>query len=178
MQPTVENTDKHTVKLTIEVSTDELEKDLDKAYRSIANQVKIPGFRKGKVPKKIIDAQVGRETVVEEFISESVPRYYRRALSDEELAPIAEPDIDLEPYEDGKPLVFTATVEVRPRLELKEIDYKALKVKMPSTEVTDEAVGQWIDRLARRFAELESVERPAAAEDFLTIDVKAMQGGE
>jgi trigger factor len=178
MQTTVENTDKHTVKLTIEVPTDEIEKDLDKAYRSIANQVKIPGFRKGKVPKQIIDAQVGRETVVEEFISESVPRYYRRALNDEELAPIAEPEIDLEPYEDGKPLVFTATVEVRPRLDLKEIDYKALKVKMPSTDVTDEEVGQWIDRLRERFAELEPVERPAALEDFVTIDIKALQGSD
>ena len=176
MQTTVESTDKHTVRLTIEVPTDELAKDLDKAYRSIANQVKIPGFRKGKVPKKIIDAQVGRETVVEEFISESVPRYYRRALSDEELAPIAEPEIDLEPYEDGKPLVFTATVEVRPRLELKEIDYRALKVKRPSTDVTDEEVAQWIDRLRERFAELEPVERPATTEDFVTIDISAKQG--
>jgi trigger factor len=178
MQTTVENTDKHTVKLTIEVPIDELEKDLDRAYRSIANQVKIPGFRKGKVPKRVIDAQIGRDTVVEEFISESVPRYYRRALNDEELAPIAEPEIDLEPFEDGKPLVFTATVEVRPRLDLKPNDYEGVQVTQPSAEVTDDEVDAWIERLRQRFAELEPVSRPIKEEDFVTLDLVVMRAGE
>ena len=87
MQTTVENTDKHTVKLTIEVPVDEFTKDLDRAYRSISNQVKIPGFRKGKVPKKIIDAQIGRDVVREEFLSSSVPTYFRDAVREEDLAP-------------------------------------------------------------------------------------------
>ena len=78
MQTTVENTDKHTVKLTIEVPVDEFTKDLDRAYRSISNQVKIPGFRKGKVPKQIIDAQIGRDVVREEFLSSSVPELFPR----------------------------------------------------------------------------------------------------
>src|SRR5580765_3268482 len=111
MQTTVENTDKHTVKLTIEVPVDEFTKDLDRAYRSISNQVKIPGFRKGKVPKQIIDAQIGRDVV-----------------RDEDLAPISDPEIQLEQVEDDKPLIFTATVEVRPRLELVPADYEGLKV--------------------------------------------------
>ena len=177
MQTTVESTDKHTVKLTIEVSIDELEKDMDKAYRSISNQIKIPGFRKGKVPKQIIDAQVGRDVVIEEFISESVPQYYRRAMSDEELAPIADPEIDLEPFEDGKPLVFTATVEVRPRLDLSEGDYRGLHILKPSSEVSDEEIGQWIERLRERFAELEPVKRPVKSDDFVTVDIRASEGG-
>ena len=177
MHTTVESTDKHTVKLTIEVPTDELEKDMQKAYRSIANQIKIPGFRKGKVPKQIIDAQVGRDVVVEEFISESVPQYYRRALSDEELAPIADPEIDLEPFEDGKPLVFTATVEVRPRLDLTGDDYKGLIVTRPSSEVSSEEVGEWIERLRERFAELEPVQRPVQGDDFVTVDIRATENG-
>ena len=78
MQTTIENTDKHTVKLTVEVPADEYSKDMDQAYRSIANQVKIPGFRKGKVPKQIIDAQIGREVVRDEFLQAAVPDYYRR----------------------------------------------------------------------------------------------------
>ncbi|MDP9329186.1 MAG: trigger factor [Actinomycetota bacterium] len=176
MQTTVESTDKHTVKVTIEVPTEELEKDLDKAYRSIANQVKIPGFRKGKVPKKIIDAQVGRDVVVEEFISESVPLYYRRALSNEDLAPITDPEIDLEPFEDGKPLVFTATVEIRPRLELTEDDYGGLKITRPSGEVTDAEIDSWVERLRERHAELEPAERPVRNEDFVTIDIRATNG--
>jgi trigger factor len=176
MQTTVESTDKHTVKLTVEVPIDELEKDLDKAYRSIANQVKVPGFRKGKVPKRIIDAKVGRDVVVEEFISESVPVYYRRAVTHEDLAPITDPEIDLEPFQDGEPLVFTATVEVRPRLELDESEYKGLKVSKPAVVVSDEEIEEWIDRLRERFAELEPVDRAVRSEDFVTIDLRVSDG--
>ena len=176
MQTTVESTDKHTVKLTVEVPIEELEKDLDKAYRSIANQVKIPGFRKGKVPKRVIDAKVGRDVVVDEFISESVPLYYRRAVSDEDLAPITDPEIDLEPFQDGEPLVFTATVEVRPRLELDEAEYKGVAVSKPSVSVSDDDIDEWIDRLRERFAELEPAERAIRPEDFVTIDLRVTDG--
>jgi trigger factor len=173
MQTTVESTAKHTVKLTIEVPVDEFTKDLDRAYRSIANQVKIPGFRKGKVPKKIIDAQIGRDVVREEFLSSSVPVYFRDALRGEDLAPISDPDIALEQVEDDKPLIFTATVEIRPRLELAPSDYRGLKVERPDTSVTDQEIDDWIERLRERFSELEPVERPAKDGDFVTIDVRA-----
>ena len=99
MQTTVETTAPHTVKLTIEVPAEEFGKDLDRTYRSIANQIKIPGFRKGKVPKQIIDTQVGRDTVLEEFVSSSVPTYFRQAVSEEDLAPITDPDIDVQQLE-------------------------------------------------------------------------------
>ena len=177
MQTTVENTDKHTVKLTIEVPVEEFEKDLDKAYRSIANQIKIPGFRKGKVPKQIIDTQVGREVVHEEFLNDAVPGYYRRAVSDEDLAPINDPQIDLEDFNVEKPLIFTAVVEVRPRLELTEDDYFGVKVTRPSTEVSDEEIDEWIDRLRERFAELEPAERPVIENDFVTVDIHATVSG-
>ena len=178
MQTTVENTDKHTVKLTIEVPVDEFTKDLDRAYRSISNQVKIPGFRKGKVPKKIIDAQIGREVVREEFLSSSVPTYFRDAVRDEDLAPISDPEIQLEQVEDDKPLIFTATVEVRPRLELVPGDYQGVKVEKPTTDVTDEEIDEWVERLRERFAELEPAERPVRAEDFVTADVRSTVHGE
>lgn len=173
MQTTVESTAKHTVKLTIEVPVDEFTKDLDRAYRSIANQVKIPGFRKGKVPKKIIDAQIGRDVVREEFLSSSVPAYFRDAVRGEDLAPISDPDIALEQVEDDKPLIFTATVEIRPRLELAAEDYRGLKAERPDTSVTDREIDDWIERLRERFAELEPVERPARDGDFVTIDIRA-----
>ena len=160
MQTTVENTDKHTVKLTIEVPVDEFTKDLDRAYRSISNQVKIPGFRKGKVPKKIIDAQIGRDVVREEFLSSAVPTYFRDAVREEDLAPISDPEIQMEQVEDDKPLIFTATVEVRPRLQLAPEDYQGLRVEKPSTEVTDAEIDEWVDRLRERFAELEPADRP------------------
>jgi trigger factor len=173
MQTTVESTDKHTVKLTIEVPEAEFSKDLERAYRAIANSVKIPGFRKGKVPRQIIDAKVGRDVVLAEFVEEAVPVYYRNAVREEDLAPIADPDIDMQQLEEGKPLVFTATVEIRPRLELTETDYQGVSVEKPSTEISDEEVDDWVVRLRQRFAELEPIGRPAAEGDVVTIDLKA-----
>jgi trigger factor len=173
MQTTVEETAKHTVKLTVEVPVEEFSKDLARAYRSIANQVKIPGFRKGKVPKQIIDAQIGHDVVMEEFLSSAVPSYFRDAVREEDLAPIADPEIELEQAEDDKPLIFTAVVAVRPRLELTEADYKGVKVERPSGEVTDDEVDEWVERLRERFAELEPVERPIQETDFVTIDLRA-----
>lgn len=177
MQTTVENTEKHKVKLTIEVPADEFDQDLNRTYRSIANQVKIPGFRKGKVPKTIIDAQIGRDVVLDEFVSASVPTYFRQAVSDEELAPIGDPEIDLEQLEPGKPFVFTATVEVRPRLDLSDGRYKGVKVVRPAIEVTEEEVDEWVDRLRQRFAELEPVGRPAKEGDFVTANIGVTKGG-
>jgi trigger factor len=176
MQTTVETTEKHTVKLTVEVAPEDFAKDLDLAYRSIANQVKIPGFRKGKVPRQIIDTQVGHDAVMEEFLSSAVPVYFRDAVREEDLAPIAEPDIDLEQAEDGKPLIFTATVEVRPRLE--STDHRGVRIDKPDTSVTDQEVDDWVQRLRDRFAELEPAERAATAEDFVVIDIHGTLDGE
>jgi trigger factor len=178
MQTTVENTEKHTVKLTVEIPPDEYSKELDATYRSIANQVKVPGFRKGKVPKRIIDAQIGRDVVRDEFLEHAVPQYYRQAVSEEDLAPIADPEIDLDAFADDAPLVFTAVVEIRPRLELTEDEYSGLAVTKPSTEVAEQDIDEWIGRLRERFAELEPAERPAIEGDFVTIDVKAIAEGE
>jgi trigger factor len=178
MLTTVEETEKHTVKLTIEVPPEDVQRDLDRTYRAIANSVKIPGFRKGKAPKKVIDAQVGRDVVMEEFVNEAVPSYFRTAVTDEDLAPIAEPQIDLEQLEEGKPLIFTATVEVRPRLEFQESDYKGIPVQRPSTEVKQGEIDEWLERLRERFAELEPVARPVIAGDFVTIDLKGIANGE
>jgi trigger factor len=171
MQTTVEETDKHTVKLTVEVPPEEFQADLDRAYRHVAQEVKIPGFRKGKIPKRILDVQVGKEAVYEHFLRDSLPEYYLRAIREHELAPIADPDIDLagEP-EEGKPLVFTATVEVRPRLDLQ--DYRGVTVTRPPVEVTDADIDAQVDRLRERFAELTVVGRPARTGDFVIADIR------
>ena len=178
METTVETTDKHTVKLTIEVPVEEFDKDLDRTYRSIANSVKIPGFRKGKVPKPIIDAQIGQDVVLDEFVQQRVPAYFRTAVREEDLAPIADPEVDVEQLEMGKPFIFTAVVEVRPRLTLTEDDYKGLKVLKPSTAVSEAEIDDWVDRLRERFSELEPAERPVADGDFVTVDVKATADGQ
>jgi trigger factor len=178
MQTTVESTDRHTVKLTIEVPADRVEADLDQTYRAIAREVKIPGFRPGKAPKAIIDAQIGQDVVLEEYVSATLPTYFRNAVTDEDLAPIGDPDVDVEQLEPGKALIFTATVEVRPRLTFEEADYSGLEVTRPSVEVTDEEVDQWVERLRRQFGELEPVGRPAAEGDFVTVTVGVTRGGD
>jgi trigger factor len=178
METTVERTAEHTVKLTIEVPSDQLDEDLDKTYRAIAREVKIPGFRPGKAPKPIIDAQVGADVVLEEFVNSSVPTYFRTAVTDEDLAPIGEPEVDVEQLEPGKPFIFTATVEVRPRLELTQAEYRGVKVERPPTEVSDEEVDAWVERLRRQFAELEPVDRAAHDGDYVTVNVGATRAGE
>jgi trigger factor len=173
MQTTLEETDKHTVKLTVEVETERFGKDLDRAYRKIAQQVRVPGFRRGKAPRPVIDAQVGRATVLSEFLEDSLPQYYREALREHDLAPIADPDIGVEQAEEGKPFVFTATVEVRPRLRFEERDYKGIRVERPPVDVSDRDVEDLLDRLRERFAELEPVGRPARRGDYVVMDIRA-----
>jgi trigger factor len=173
MQATVEETDKHTVRLTVEVPPDELGRDLDRTYRSIAQQVKVPGFRKGKTPRRIIDAQIGRDAVIQEFLQDAVPDYYLRAVREHELAPIDDPDIslDTDDVQEGRPLVFTATVEVRPRLTLE--DYRGIPVEYPSVDVSEQDVDETLDRLRDRFAELEAVGHPARRGDYVVADIRA-----
>lgn len=178
MLTTVEETDRHKVKVTVEVEPDRFGKDLDRAYRKVAQHVRIPGFRKGKVPRRVIDAQIGRDAVLGEFLEDSVPLYYREAIRDNELAPITDPDIDLEQIEEGKPLVFSATVEVRPRLRLEERDYKGIRVERPSSDVADAEVDEMLDRLRERFAELETASRPARRGDYVAIDLRATVHGQ
>jgi trigger factor len=178
METTVETTEPHTVKLTIEVPEDEFGKDLDRTYRAIANQIKIPGFRKGKVPKQIIDTQIGQDAIFEEFVNSSVPAYFRQAVADEDLAPITDPDIDVQQLEPGKPFVFSATVEVRPRLSFEEGDYTGVSVTKPPVEVTEEEIDDWIERLRERFSELEPVGRPVQQGDFVTVDLTVIKGGQ
>src|SRR5436189_541790 len=96
MQTTVEEQARHTIRLVVEVPPEEFKQDLDRAYRKVAGQVRIPGFRKGKAPREVIDAMVGREAVLEEFVHDAVPRYYGKAVDEHDLAPIAEPEIDLD----------------------------------------------------------------------------------
>ena len=171
METTLEETAKHRVRLKVQVPPEEFGRDLDAAYRRIADKVRIPGFRRGKVPKKVIDAKVGRDAVLEEFLSDAVPTYYERALREHELAPIASPDISLEQVEEGKPLVFTAEVEVRPRLRLE--GYKGIRVERPRVEVSEAEVDEMVDRLRERFAELEVVSRPARRGDYVVADIRA-----
>lgn len=155
------------------MAPEEFERDLGRAYRKVAGQVRIPGFRRGKAPRQIIDSMVGREVVLEEFVHDSLPDYYARAVREHDLTPIGQPEIDLDEVHDGTPLKFTATVEVRPRLELELDQYKGVEVQAPPEEPAESEVTEYVDRLRERFAELEVATRPAGPDDYVLADVRA-----
>jgi trigger factor len=163
------------VKLTVEVPFDELKPSLDAAYRRIAGQVSIPGFRKGKVPAAIIDQRVGRGAVLDEAVNEHLPKAYTAAAQEHGVKALGQPDVDVTEFADGEQLTFTAEVDVRPEIELP--DYDGLEVTVDDAEVTDADIDDQLTSLAARFASLTPVERPVEDGDFVTIDLSATHEG-
>src|SRR5918992_2454658 len=170
LSTSAERAGKDRVKLRVEVPEDALAPALKQVYGRGARDMKVPGFRKGKVPRQLIDARVGPEVVREEALRDALPGFYRDALEAEELEAIAPPEIDVLTFEAGSPIVFEATVDVRPEIELP--DFSQIKVEAPPTEVTDAEVDQQLERLRDRFAELESVSREVRRGDYVLIDLK------
>jgi trigger factor len=164
------------VKLRVEVPEDALAGALSAAYRRWAKEIKVPGFRPGKVPRQLIDARVGREVVREEALRAALPELYERALAEEELEAIAPPELEVVAFEEGSPLVFEATVDLRPEVKLP--DLAAIRIEAPPTEVTDDEVEEQLQRLRERFAELETVARPARRGDHVLIDLKGSRHGQ
>jgi trigger factor len=163
-------------KLTVEVPFDELKPSLDAAYKKIASQISVPGFRKGKVPAALIDRQIGRGAVLDEAINDALPRLYVQALQENEIQPLAQPEIDITRLEDNDTLEFTAEVDVRPEITLPSFD--GLEVTVDDMAVTDEDVEEQLQGLRERFGTLSDVERAAADGDFVSIDLKATKDGE
>lgn len=176
MKSAVENVNPTRAKLTVEVSFDELKPALDKAYQTIAKQVNVPGFRRGKVPPAIVDRQIGRGAVLDQALNEAVPSLYVQALQENELVPLAQPEIEVTKLEDGDVLEFVAEVDVQPTVEVP--DYDGLEVTVDDAVVTDADVEEQVQFLRERFATLLDVERAAAEGDFVTIDLVASKDGE
>jgi trigger factor len=163
-------------KLTVEVPFEELQPSLDKAYRTIAQQINVPGFRRGKVPPLVIDRQVGRGAVLEQAVNEVVPQKYVEALQSHDLQPLAQPDIEVTRMEDHEAIEFTAEVDVRPEITLPE--WRGLEAEVEDTSVTDDEVDEQVQALRERFGTLVDVDRPAGDGDFVTIDLVATRDGE
>ncbi|MBD2758444.1 trigger factor [Yimella sp. cx-573] len=178
MKSAVETLNPTRVKLTVEVPFEELKPSLDAAYAAIGNQVQIPGFRKGKVPARIIEQRFGRGAVVGEAINEALPQFYGQAIEENNLQPLGQPEVDVTgaPTEGDDPLVFTAEVDVRPEFELPKFD--EIKVEVDPIKVTDEDVDAEVEQLRERFGTLKTVERAATKGDFVSIDLKATIGDE
>lgn len=176
MQSAVETLSPTRVRLTVEVPFEELKPELDKAYKTIGAQVKVQGFRPGKVPPRILDQRVGRGVVLEEAIQEALPRLYSEAVGEVGVAPVGRPEVDVTKLDDGQSLSFTAEVDVRPEFDLPA--YDSLTVTVADATVSDEDVTKQVDELRERFAKLTPVERAAAEGDFVTLDLAATVDGE
>ncbi|HEX6395756.1 MAG TPA: trigger factor [Acidimicrobiales bacterium] len=176
MKAVVEPLEGNKVKLSVEVDEAEFEKAIDAAFRKIAREVRIPGFRPGKAPRRILEARLGKESGRAEALREALPDYYTRAIRENEVDAIAPPEIDITSGEKEGPIAFDAVVEIRPRLHL--AGYQGLRVEVPSPEVTEEEIQAQIDRLRSNFGELREVSRPARDGDHLTIDLKGSRNGE
>ena len=175
MKSVVETLEGNKVKLSVEVEASEFETAVDAAFRRIAREVRIPGFRPGKAPRRILEARLGREAGRQEALRESLPGYYAQAVRDHEVDAIAPPEIDITAGETDGPVSFDAVVEVRPQLQL--AGYEGLRVEVPSPEVGDDDIAAHLDRLRGGFAELRTVERPAAKGDSVTLALRATRDG-
>ena len=176
MKSTVERLSPTRVRINVEVPFDELKPDFDRAYKKIAQQVRVPGFRPGKVPARIIEARLGRGVVLEEVVNGAVPTKYTEAITAaEDLTPIGRPDIEVTEIADGDKLAFKAEVDVRPEIELPDLG--SLAVSVDDVEVTDADVEEQLENLRARFGTLTGVDRPAAKDDFVLIDLSAAVDG-
>ncbi len=175
MKSAVETLSPTRAKLTVEVPFEELKPSLDKAYKTIAQQINVPGFRRGKVPPMVIDRQVGRGAILDQAINDALPQLYIQALQDNDLQPLAQPEIEVTRLEDNESLEFTAEVDVKPEIDLPA--YDDLTAEVEDISVTDADVEEQVQALRERFATLVDVDRPAADGDFVVIDLRAEQDG-
>ena len=169
MKTDVESLSPTRVKLTVEMPFDELQPSFDEAYKTIAKQVNIPGFRKGKVPARVIEQRFGRGAVLEEVINDAVPKAYESALREKEIVPVGRPAVDVTEIEDGQHVKFTAEVDVRPEFELP--DYKSIAVQVDPATASEADIDEHIDNLRTRFASLKDVDRASKDGDVLLVDI-------
>jgi trigger factor len=163
------------VRLTVEVPFDELKPSLDQAYREVSRQVRIPGFRPGKVPPRVIDQRIGRGAVLEQAVNDAMPQLYGKALADRDVVALGQPELEITRLDDGKELEFTAEVDIRPNFELPDLD--GLAVTVDDADVSPDDVEEYLGSLRERFASLKRADRPVADGDFVSIDVAAAVGG-
>jgi trigger factor len=177
MQPTVSELPNSRVSVAVEVSATDVDKAVNRAARSLAREMRMPGFRKGKAPPSLVIQRVGFAAVLEEAIRDALPEWYERALLDSGIAPVGDPSVEVvsTPEAEGEPLAFKFEIGVRPKAELGE--YKGLEVGKAEPEPPAELVDREIERIREGFAKLEPVERKAADGDVLLVDFEGLLDG-
>ncbi|WP_349675448.1 trigger factor [Rhodococcus pyridinivorans] len=175
MKSTVEQLSPTRVRINVEVPFEELQPDFDRAFKALAGQVRIPGFRPGKAPRKILEARVGRGAVLDQVINEAIQSRYSEAVTANDVKVISQPEIDVTKLEDNVELAFTAEVDVRPEITLP--DFSEIAVTVDPVEITDEDIAEQMLSLRQRFGTLTGVERPVQDGDFVSIDLSATVDG-
>lgn len=175
MKSTVEQLSPTRVRINVEVPFEELKPDFDRAYKALAKQVRIPGFRPGKAPARLLEARLGRGAILEQVVNDVLPGRYSDAVSTAEVKVIGQPEIEITKIEDGQELAFSAEVDVRPEIELP--DFSELEVTVDSFTIGDEDIEEQLTSLRQRFGTLIGVERDVQDGDFVSIDLSATVDG-
>ena len=176
MKSSVEQLSPTRVRINVEVPFTELEPDFQRAYKELAKQVRLPGFRPGKAPAKLLEARFGREALLDQVVNEALPTRYGQAVAESEVQPLGQPSIEVTKKEYGQELAFTAEVDVRPKIALPDLG--SLKVSVDPIELSDDDVDTELESLRARFGTLTGVDRPVALGDFVSIDLSATVDGE
>ena len=176
VKSSVEVLEGHKVKVSVEVDEAEFDEAIDAAFKRIAREVRIPGFRPGKAPRRILEARLGADVGRQEALREGLPEFYARAVVEHEVDVIAAPEIDITGGQESGGVTFDAIVEVRPKIQV--AGYANLRVEIPSPHVTDEELDAQIDRMRRQFGELQTVDRAAKDGDHVTVDIAGSIAGE
>jgi trigger factor len=176
VKSTVEKLSPTRVRINVEVPFTELQPDIDTAFKQMAKQIRMPGFRPGKVPVKLLEARVDKQAMFDQVIGDAVPARYTEAVTTSDVRPLGQPEIDITNKEYGQDLTFTAEVDVRPEIEIPELE--GLKITVDPIEVNDEEVDTELQNLRARFGTLKGVERAAENGDFVSIDLSATVDGE
>ena len=175
MKSVIEKLSPTRVKLSIEVSFDELSPHIDGAYKTLSERINIPGFRKGKVPSAMIDQRVGRGAVLDEAINAALPTFYSQAAKENDVLVIGRPNVDITELKDKEKLAFTVEVDVRPELTLP--NFSEIEIKVDDVKVANADIDEQIQSLRTRFGTLTTVEKSVATGDFVTIDLVATKDG-
>lgn len=172
----VETLEDNRVKVSVEVDESEFDSAVDAAFKRIAREVRMPGFRPGKAPRRLLEAQLGHQVGREEALREALPDYYAKAVVEHDVDVISSPEIEITSGEESGPVIFDAVVQIRPVVNA--AGYDGLRVEIPSPKPSEEDIAQQLDAMRGQFAELEIVERAAAEGDHVTIDIAGTHEGE
>ena len=173
MKTSVERIDDTKIKLAITLEATEVDAAIDQTAKRLASEVRIPGFRPGRAPRRVLETRLGKDTLYQEAVRDALPAYYQQAVQAEDLPVVSDPEFDVDAFTAGTEATFTATVEVRPEVE--PPDVSGLQIPHPDWELTDQELQEQIDLLRERFATLETVGRGADVGD--QIDKTEMLGG-